>query len=302
MSQSRNQVEPISKTKRKESNRFCKITIKDCLTLLIGSTIPVVIAVYTAVTNEQTEKSTKFAADEQKYIADERREFDLKQAAELYQQELYKNFLNDFYILHKDGELNESANPWAFANARYRAGHRVWDPIRKGQVLQFLKEKQLIGRQNCTTGCEIKDVEDIIRLNGLNFDNVNLSSETGDLYQLDLSCIKFDQISMRNAIFSNANLNGITFGNSRLNGAHFNDVSFKCAIFNGTELDGIDFRDSNLEGTWFINVNLSTAKLTPSQRERANFTNVIMPNETNYTSHIMSTSTTTSTSKMIFSS
>lgn len=293
MAQSHNQIGPLSSTKPKQNVLFWKITLKDCLSLLIGATIPVVIGIYTAVSNDQAQQSARLAVDEQNRIASERREFDFKQATELYQQNLYKNFLDDIYTLHKDGELNESANPWAFANARYRAGHRIWDAVRKGQVLQFLKEKQLIGRQKCTTACEIENVEDIIRLNRLNFDNVNLSSETGNLYQLDLSCIKFDEVSMTNAIFSSVNLNGITFERSRLNGAQFSQVLLACAMFNGTDLHRTDFGDSNLDGASFINVNLSTAKLTSNQKERANFDHVIMPNETKYTSKIVTASSTT---------
>jgi hypothetical protein len=146
MAKSYNQVQPLGVTNSTEKSRCCKLTLKECLTLLIGTTIPVVIGIYTAVSNTQMQKSAKFAVDEQERIASERRVFDLKQAGELYQQQLYKIFLDDIYTLHKDGELNNSANPWAFANARYRAGHRLWDTNIKAQVLQFLKEKQLIGR------------------------------------------------------------------------------------------------------------------------------------------------------------
>jgi uncharacterized protein YjbI with pentapeptide repeats len=239
------------------------------------------------------QKSAKFAADEQQRIASERRAFDLQQAAELYQQQLYMNFLADMYILEKDGELNDSANPWVFANAQYRVAHRKWDASRKAEVLQFLKEKQLIGRQKCTTGCEIKNVEDIIRLHGLEFDHVNISSRTGSLDQSDLSCIEFDKVSMTNAIFSYVNLNGVIFSNSRLNGVQFSHASLKCATFNGTELDGADFGDSDLGGARFINVSLSTAKFRLNQTHQAIFENVIMPNGITYTSKGTTTPRTT---------
>ncbi|CAF1352128.1 unnamed protein product [Rotaria sordida] len=35
------------------------------------------------------------------------------------------------YTLHRDSELNDSAKPRKFANARYRAVHREFDTIRK---------------------------------------------------------------------------------------------------------------------------------------------------------------------------
>jgi hypothetical protein len=250
---------------------FCQLRLKELLTILIGTAIPVAIGVYTTVTNGQMQKSAKLAADEQHRISDERRAFDLKQATKSYQEQLYKTFLDDMYKLYKDGELNDSADPWVFANARYQAVHREWDAFRKEQVLQFLKKQQMIGRQKCTTGCEITNVEDIIRLNGLNFDDVRLTSQTDNLKKLDLSCVSFDQISMVNATISYANFNGVTFVNSRLNGTIFHDVSFHCAAFYGTDLDGTDFGNSNLEGARFINVDLSTAKLTPEQKQQAIF-------------------------------
>ncbi|CAF1563477.1 unnamed protein product, partial [Rotaria sp. Silwood1] len=143
-----NQVRPFNDENLTGKTRHYKMTLKEFLTLLIGSTIPVAIGIYTAITNEQMQKLAQRAENKQHSIATERRVFDLERASELYQQQLYKNFLDDMYILHRDGELNDSADPWAFANARYRAAQREFDPIRKAQALIFLKEKQLIGRQN----------------------------------------------------------------------------------------------------------------------------------------------------------
>lgn len=283
---SNNQVEPWVVARPTNKFKCWSLTLKDCLTLLVGTAIPVVIAVYTAVTNEQMQKSAKFTAEEQQRIANERREFDLRQAAELYQQQLYKNFLDDMYILHKDGELNDLVDPWVFANARYRAAHRLWDATRKAQVLQFLKEKQLIGRQNHTNGCERKNIKDIIRLNGLDFDRVKLTSVTGGFSQIDLSFVEFNQVSMINATFSHVNLDGATFIDSRLDGGKFNKVSLKCVTFNGTILDGMDFGDSNLDSAQFLNVDLSTTKLGVDQIQQAIFENVIMPNGIKYTSKI----------------
>ncbi|CAF4698321.1 unnamed protein product, partial [Didymodactylos carnosus] len=110
--------------------------------------------------------------------AEERRQFDLKQATELQQQQIYNDFIDNIYTLHRDDELNETSEPWAFANARYRAAHRQWDAVRKAHALQFLKEKGLIGRDQCTTGWEVKQLVDIIRLNELDLDNVQLISQT----------------------------------------------------------------------------------------------------------------------------
>jgi uncharacterized protein YjbI with pentapeptide repeats len=287
-----NQVTPLDKQDPTEKSHRRKLTLKDCLALLIGSAIPVAIGIYAAVTNEQMQKSAQRAEEKQESIAAERRAFDLERADQLYQQQLYQKFLDAVYTLHRDGELNNSSDPWAFANARYRGVHREFDAIRKAQALVFLKEKELIGRQKCTTGCESKLVKDIIRLSGLSFDNLNLSSETGNLSRLDLSYVEFDQVSMINSMFSYANLNGAIFSNSRFDGTKFQGSSLNCAKIINTELHGTNFYDSNLNGTLFNNVDLSTVTLTQEQKQGARFENVIWSNGTKITSTTMMTSIT----------
>lgn len=290
MIKDRNQVTPFNMKGLKEKSTRWNITVKDCIALLIGTAIPVAIGIYTTVTNGQMQESAQRTEDQQQRIAAERLAFDLERADQLYQQQLYHKFLDAMYTLHIDGQLNDSADPWAFANARYRSVHREFDAVRKGQALLFLKEKELIGRQKCITGCESKLVKDIIRLNGLNFDNLNLTSDTGNLSQVDLSCVDFDQISMANAVFSNANLNGVSFKNSRLNGAKFEESTLACAKVSDTELRGTNFNNSNLNGTVFSNVDLSTVILTEDQRQEAHFEN-----------EIKTTSATTTTSRKIAS-
>ena len=277
---SHNQAATLGLDTRTVKHKYCHLTLKDLLSILIGIAIPVAIGAYGAVTNDQTQKTARLTADEQQRIAAERRVFDIQRATDLHQQQLYKDFLDTMYVFHRGGQLNDSANPWAFANARYRSVHREFDPVRKVQALMFLKEKQMIGRRTCITGCEEKNIDDIIRLNGMNFDNLNLVSETGGLNALNLSCIQFDGISMINANFSQANLNGVTFSNSRLDGAKFNEIAFNCTRFENTEMSGVDFGGSNLSGAVFVNTDLSTAKLTPDQREQARFENETIPTST----------------------
>ncbi|CAF3712285.1 unnamed protein product [Adineta steineri] len=237
-----------------DSNKrvFWHFTFKDILTILCSAAIPIALAIYTAIGSQQ-----------QKQEAEKTRQFDLEQAEKLRQQTLYDEFLNNILKLDNYGHLKERKKPWAFANAYYRAADRQWDTIRKADVLKFLKEKQLIGRNNCTNGCKTTNLDDIIRLNELNFDNVRLASQTGVLNKLDLQCISFDQISMSNGEFSFVNLNGALF-----EGASFNDVNLSRA----------DFGNSNLTGAHFSNSDLSGAKITKDQINQASFDNVIMPN------------------------
>ncbi|CAF1050919.1 unnamed protein product [Didymodactylos carnosus] len=283
MTQINNRAEPVDvkkPEKQPQKQKYFKLTFNELLNVLCTATIPIAIVIYTTITRDQ-----------QTQAARERSQFDLKQASELQQQQIYNRFIDDIYTLHRGGELNNTSRPWVFANARHRAAHLQWDVSRKAHALQFLKEKELIGRQQCETGCELKQFDDIIQLNGLNLDNVHLTSQTDTVNQLNMKCVQFEQVSMTNATFSFVNLNGASFNGSRLNGVKFEGSTLVCATFNGTELDGTDFGDSNLTNAQFVNVDLSTAKLTKSQRHQAKLENTIMSNTrvSDGTTHFLST-------------
>ncbi|CAF5131133.1 unnamed protein product, partial [Rotaria sp. Silwood1] len=227
------------------------------------------LGIYAAITTAQEGK-----------VADERRQFDLEQAAEFRQQAIYDKFLDDVYKLEKDGYLNEEKNPWAFANARFRAAHREWDAIRKADILQFLKENQLIGIKPSIKNRAVKKGDNIIRLNDLNFDNISLTSPTGSLNSLNLEYVVFDQVSMINARFSFVNLRETSFSHSRLNNVTFSDSSLAYASFDSTELNGTDFGNTNMIGVEFSNIDLCTTTLTEIQLQQIVFTNSILPNST----------------------
>jgi hypothetical protein len=243
--------------------RFCtRLTLYETLTLICAAAVPIALAIFTVISSGQDAKG-----------ADQKRQFDLELAEKLRQEHIYDQFLSDFYTMNKDGQLNESARPWAFANARYRAANQQWESVWKGYSLQFLKEKQLIGRR-----CDGR--EDIIRLNKMNFQQIQLASLDGNLYQLDMMCVAFDQVSMIGATIANTNLDGSSFDSSSLNGVIFENSSLIGASFNGTQLDSTDFSGSNLQGASFVNVDLSKTKLTSEQMQQATFINTIMPNGT----------------------
>jgi hypothetical protein len=248
---------------------FWRLSLPEILSILCAAAIPIALAVYTGITYAQEQKR-----------ADQMREFDLKQATELRQQAVYDQFLDDMYNLSKDGHLDEKNSPWAFANAYYRVAHRQWDTTRNGDVLLFLKEKELIGKLQRLTKRSIQKSNDIIRLNGLSFDNVHLKSETDLLILLNMKYIAFDQVSMVNARFAYVDLDETSFNWARLNQAKFQYSSLVNATFDSTQLRETDFGNSNLRDTRFLNVDLSTAKLTNEQLQQAIFINTTLPNGT----------------------
>jgi len=252
---------------------FFDFNCNDILTVLCAAAVPIALGIYTAITYQQEKEN------EQRM-----QEMQINQTVESRRDKIYDNFLKNVYNLDRYGYLNESKDPWAFANAYYRAAHRQLDPDRKGDVLQFLKERQLIGRNNCTEQCGYKQpLKDIIRLNELSFDSIRFKSQTGTLTRLNLKCISFDQVSMKNTTFLFANLDGVSFDNSRLQDISFGNSSLVCARFNNTEIENVDFGDADLTGAIFINVDPDKLKLTSTQRDQAKFYSGLGPQLTTTT-------------------
>lgn len=248
------------------SRTFYNLTLKDILLILCSAAIPVALTIYSSTIHKQEQEEL-----EQTHL------FEVKQAEEARQQNLYDGFLDNIFKLDKHGYLAENQTPWAFANAYYRSAHRDWDPIRKADVLIFLKEHELVGRSDCSPGCKRKPLPGIIRLDRLSFERVHFQGETGVLNPLKLDCMLFDQVSLSNAKFSFVNLNGAAFIGGRLNNAQFEGSSLNCTSFVGVDLQGVDFGDADLTDTLFSNVDLSGAKLTEKQLEQAIFHNSTLP-------------------------
>ena len=242
---------------RKHRGGFFELNCNDILTILCAAAVPIALGIYTAITYQQEQEQQQ-----------KMQQLSLNQSAELRRDKIYDNFLKNVYNLDKNRYLEENKDPWAFANAYYRAAHRQLDPTRKGDVLQFLKERQLIGRNNCTETCGYKPIPDIIRLNELSFDDMELSSQTGTLTRLNLKCVSFDQVSMNNVKFVFANLDGGSFIKSRLVNVDFGNSSLRCVNFNGTEFENVNFGESDLTGAYIDKKIIPTLGLTEEQKEQ----------------------------------
>ena len=242
---------------RKHRGGFFELNCNDILTILCAAAVPIALGIYTAITYQQEQEQQQ-----------KMQQLSLNQSAELRRDKIYDNFLKNVYNLDKNRYLEENKDPWAFANAYYRAAHRQLDPTRKGDVLQFLKERQLIGRNNCTETCGYKPIPDIIRLNELSFDDMELSSQTGTLTRLNLKCVSFDQVSMNNVKFIFANLDGGSFSKSRLVNIDFGNSSLRCVNFNGTEFENVNFGESDLTGVYIDKNIIPKLNLTEKQKDQ----------------------------------
>ena len=241
---------------------FWNITLRDLLSLICSAAVPLALAIYTSNVHKAREEADEKA-----------RQLDSLKAEDARQQALYDRFLHHIYKLDKNGDLAENQTPWAFANAYYRAANRQWNVERKGDAIQFLREHELIGRSNCSSGCRENAVPDIVRVDELSLDYVQLVSQTGSLNHLKLDCINFGRIAFNYAIFSHVSLNGALFNGGRGHDVQFQESSLRCVRFTGVDLQGVDFSGSDLSGTVFSNVNLLNAKFTAEQLAQATFEN-----------------------------
>ena len=243
----------------KRRSRFLDFTLKDVLALLFTAIMPAVIAVHTILVTDQQNQ--------------------LK--SELRQQRIYDKFLNDILQLHIDQELNASVAPYAFANARFRSVARQMDNLRKQYSLIFMKEKKLIGKHCFCNGNghrATQERQEIINLTQLNFDGIVLKSSARDVYQLDMNCVVFDQVSLAQVVFDAVDFDCSAFENSELSNLQFSNTSLINSKFNRTILNGTDFQKSDLTGAEFHNVDLSNTKISEQQINSSFFYNSTLPN------------------------
>jgi uncharacterized protein YjbI with pentapeptide repeats len=264
-----NRVIPSDMVTPSAKRKYFRLTLNELLTILCTAAVPISICIYTAVDSQQQSRE-----------AEQKRQFDLQQNENRRQQDIYDKFIEDMYTFDRNGHLNDSAKPWAFANSRYWSAHRQWTSQLKVDALIFLKRRSLIGRQCRTNDDQIITFEDIIKLNELNFDYIHLKSQTNGLVLLNMTCVHFDQISLIGSLFQLTNIDGATFEGSCLNDATFEDSSLVGVIFKGTQLRGTNFGTSNLQDAQFIDVDLTDTKLTEKQLQQASFVNSKMPDET----------------------
>jgi uncharacterized protein YpmS len=97
----------------KKKRTFWKFSCNNIFSILCAAAIPIALGIYTGITYKQEQEQ-----------AIRTQELSVRQTIESRRDTLYNQFLSNVYNLDKDGYLKERYNPWAFANAYYRAAHR----------------------------------------------------------------------------------------------------------------------------------------------------------------------------------
>jgi uncharacterized protein YjbI with pentapeptide repeats len=148
-------------------------------------------------------------------------------------QEILDHYFDSITELLIEGKLvGEQAFPHAQSIARSRTltALRLLDPDRKAQLLQFLIEARLIGKNP------------IISLNGADFRAANLTEAV--LVGAELRGAYFDRASFKNANLKDADLRGSSLQAADFTGATFANTDLRQAKLQKAQLKGIKATDS----------------------------------------------------------
>jgi uncharacterized protein YjbI with pentapeptide repeats len=235
-------------------------TLWDLLELLI---IPTVLAFGVFWLNQSTRKAELEIArkkDESEKLARENQE----REAEL------QDYLDKMTELILDKGLTKSGpdDPIrSVARSRTLTVLRMLDGTRKGLLLQFVYESDLISRQS-----------PIIDMRGADLSDAELVK--ANLYNANLSGIIFRKADLREAILegsdlTKANLDKANLYRASLRGANLKETSLVLATLEeasvaGTNFDLADLSQSNLKRATFIQSNFSDARLMDVDLSEAN--------------------------------
>jgi uncharacterized protein YjbI with pentapeptide repeats len=145
------------------------------------------------------------------------------------------------------------------ARARTLTALQGLDSNRKGVLVQFLYEAQLISQQNPTISLNGASLDDAY-LFGYDLTNANLSR--ANLYDANLQLAlllgaNLDSIGLYNANLSNASLEYANLSNAFLYGTNLTGANLQRADLRDAYLSGADLRDAKLSSANFSNANLS---------------------------------------------
>lgn len=194
-------------------------TLWDWLQLLI---VPVVLSVIVTQFNAQS------AATEHKRAEDQQQEDALQK---------YIDIMSGI-LLDKENPIDSSRSIQNVARTRTLSILHRLDGERKGTVIQFLQEAQLI---STTTH--------IIRLDGASLEEANLSKR--DLSGADLQGVNMHKANLSGVDLHGANLKQVDLSEATIDNANFNDA----------DLRGVDLRGLDLQKVTFVRANLQRAHL-----------------------------------------
>jgi uncharacterized protein YjbI with pentapeptide repeats len=163
------------------------------------------------------------------------------------------------------------------------------DPTRKGNIIRFLYDSQLITLDSSTS-------ESVINLKGANLNGANLNRANlmeanlkgADLSNADLSFARLDKANFEEACLSEANLTGTQLSDANLTAAKLGGAKLKAANLKRSHLNDADLRTADLYSSNLNRANLSGANLSKLDLREVSFDTIIINAETNIDGIILS--------------
>ncbi|MEM8862028.1 MAG: pentapeptide repeat-containing protein [Chloroflexota bacterium] len=169
-------------------------------------------------------------------------------------QEIFENYLTKINKLSRQEEGKRTQSDLLDARIQTITTINQLDAMRNRLILKYLREYELL---------QVSDT-----------DSQKISLENADFSFAELDGVNFDTIYLRESIFDNASLNGATFNNCRLMGAKFNDAQLIKAHFNDARLDSAKFIRANLTGAYFVFADLIYTQFESSMLVEANLRDI----------------------------
>jgi hypothetical protein len=224
--------------------------------------------------------NTKARNSEQE-IARREIENDRRIAEDRVQEEALQRYLDRMQELIFDRGLRrseEDAEIRSLARARTLTVLRSLDGNRKGQVLRFLYEAELIGKLVTEVDRGTYPTDPIIHLNTADLGCANLSGA-------NLSRVRLGGASLTEVNLSNANLSGAWLAHADLWSSNLNRANLIGADLRKAELPSVDLKDALLHGADFRGTTLiGLQNWTPQQLAQArSLVGAFMPDGTKMT-------------------
>jgi uncharacterized protein YjbI with pentapeptide repeats len=242
----------------------------DWVTLLASIAVPVMLGVMTL---QSTYRDQAMKQQEQETAANNQRQTILSG----YLDQMTGLLLNDKLRL-----ANANGEARSMARARTLVTLRQLDGERKGQMLKFLYEANLIGQCKVkpnlqTEGCKasILDLESA-KLNETKFDRQialpGVDLQRASLDQAQLPNINLTQANMEQSTLEEANLAGALLTSAKLKKAILQGTKFTGTFLNGADLTNADARKANFNAAQLKQANLTGADLTGADLRNADLT------------------------------
>lgn len=206
---------------------FSDKTLWDWLNLIAFLLVPLMIGVFTISLNIQQNELSQRQHDSDQRIAVDNRRNDLQIADEQQKEAVLVNYqkdISDLLLIYKLRSSKGGDEVREVARTKTITALRRLDPLRKGFLIQFLYEAQLITGQSPIISLRDADLSDISL--GSNIKNNRPSVyavPVGESNHCHLRGINWDSADLKDAYLRNADLSNASVVEAYLGGADLRD-------------------------------------------------------------------------------